>query len=94
MILLKTNHGEIKIELDHDNAPISSKNFEQYVSDGFYDGLVFHRVISNFMIQGGGFKPGMEPVQTREPTLVRAIKLVLQNAAQATQYPSHLIAAA
>ncbi|MDC0663476.1 peptidylprolyl isomerase [Marinobacter sp. SS21] len=67
MILLTTNHGEIKIELDHDKAPETAKNFEQYVRDGFYDGLIFHRVISNFMIQGGGFEPGMQPRKTREP---------------------------
>lgn len=64
MILLKTNHGDIKIELDHDKAPKTAANFEQYVREGFYDGLIFHRVISNFMIQGGGFEPGMVPRKT------------------------------
>lgn len=67
MILLKTNHGDIKIELDHDNAPETAKNFEEYVKDGFYNGTIFHRVISNFMIQGGGFEPGLTPKKTREP---------------------------
>ncbi|MAA63577.1 MAG: peptidylprolyl isomerase [Alteromonadaceae bacterium] len=67
MILLKTNHGDIKIELDYDKAPKSAANFEQYVKDGFYDGLIFHRVIGNFMIQGGGFEPGMIPRKTGEP---------------------------
>ncbi|MBL3556503.1 MULTISPECIES: peptidylprolyl isomerase [Marinobacter] len=67
MILLKTSHGDIKLELDYENAPETAKNFEQYVRDGFYDGLIFHRVISNFMIQGGGFEPGMTPRKTREP---------------------------
>lgn len=67
MILLQTNHGDIKLELDYDKAPETAKNFEQYVRDGFYDGLIFHRVISNFMIQGGGFEPGMSPRKTREP---------------------------
>lgn len=66
MILLKTNHGDITIELDYDKAPVTSKNFEQYVKDGFYDGVIFHRVISNFMIQGGGFEPGMNQKQTRD----------------------------
>jgi peptidyl-prolyl cis-trans isomerase B (cyclophilin B) len=66
MILLKTSHGDIKLELDHDKAPETAKNFEQYVRDGFYDGLIFHRVISNFMIQGGGFEPGMVPRKTRD----------------------------
>ena len=67
MILLKTSHGDITLELDYDKAPETAKNFEQYVRDGFYDGLIFHRVISNFMIQGGGFEPGMTPRKTREP---------------------------
>ncbi len=66
MILLTTNYGDIKLELDYDKAPETAKNFEQYVRDGFYDGLVFHRVISNFMIQGGGFEPGMTPRKTRD----------------------------
>jgi len=66
MILLKTSHGDIKIELDYEKAPETAKNFEQYVRDGFYDGLIFHRVIGNFMIQSGGFEPGMTPRKTRE----------------------------
>ena len=65
MILLKTNFGDITLELDHENAPNSAKNFEQYVKDGFYDGLIFHRVISNFMAQTGGFKPDMSQPATR-----------------------------
>ncbi|WP_197466421.1 peptidylprolyl isomerase, partial [Oleiphilus sp. HI0080] len=44
MILLKTNYGDIKLELDHENAPVTAKNFESYVKDGFYDGVIFHRV--------------------------------------------------
>jgi len=67
MILLQTNFGDIKLELDYEKAPETSKNFEQYVRDGFYDGLIFHRVIDCFMIQGGGFEPGMIPKETREP---------------------------
>lgn len=67
MILLKTTHGDITLELDHDKAPETAKNFEQYVRDGFYDGLIFHRVIPNFMVQGGGFTPDMQPRKTREP---------------------------
>ena len=66
MILLKTNFGDITLKLDYDKAPITAKNFEQYVKDGFYDGLIFHRIISNFMIQGGGFEPGMNQRKTRE----------------------------
>ena len=53
MIRLQTSLGTIDIELDHDKAPVTAENFEQYVKDGFYDGTLFHRVIGNFMIQGG-----------------------------------------
>ncbi|MBR9828264.1 MAG: peptidyl-prolyl cis-trans isomerase [Oceanospirillales bacterium] len=67
MIILQTNVGAITIELDHDKAPATAANFEQYVRDGFYDGVIFHRVIDGFMIQGGGFEPGMIPKETREP---------------------------
>ena len=66
MITMETNHGTIKIELDHKNTPETAKNFEQYVKDGFFDGTIFHRVIDGFMIQGGGFEPGMTQKQTRE----------------------------
>ena len=52
MIILHTNKGDIKIELDFDKAPVTAKNFEQYVKDGFYDGVIFHRIIKGFMIQG------------------------------------------
>lgn len=67
MIILQTNFGDIKLELDHEKAPKTAANFEQYVRDGFYDGVIFHRVIDGFMIQGGGFEPGMIPRETREP---------------------------
>lgn len=67
MILMKTNYGDIKIQLDYDKAPVTAKNFEDYVREGFYNGLIFHRVISNFMIQGGGFEPGMKQKPTRAP---------------------------
>ncbi len=67
MITLKTNHGNIVIELDEEKAPKSCENFTQYVREGFFDGTIFHRVINNFMIQGGGFMPGMVQKQTRDP---------------------------
>ncbi len=67
MIKLHTNFGIIGIELDHEKAPKTAANFEQYVSDGFYDGTIFHRVIDNFMIQGGGFDADMNQKPTREP---------------------------
>lgn len=67
MIRMKTSLGTIDIELDHEKAPKTAANFEQYVKDGFYDGTVFHRVINGFMIQGGGFEPGMSQKRTRTP---------------------------
>ena len=67
MIVLHTNHGEIHIKLDHDNAPKTAANFEQYVRDGFYDGTLFHRVIDGFMIQGGGFDQEFNQKPTRDP---------------------------
>ncbi len=67
MIRMQTNHGEIAIELDHDKAPNTCANFERYVREGFYDGTLFHRVIPGFMIQGGGFVPGMQQKAAHEP---------------------------
>ena len=67
MITFKTNLGDIKINLDFDNAPVTAKNFQQYAEDGFYNGTIFHRVIKGFMAQGGGFASGMEEKTTREP---------------------------
>ena len=60
MIVFHTNYGEISIDLDFERAPKSAANFLQYAKDGFYNGTIFHRVIDNFMIQGGGFEPGMQ----------------------------------
>ena len=67
MIKMETSMGDIVIELDFDKAPKSAANFQQYVEEGFYDGLIFHRVISNFMIQGGGMDPDMKEKATRAP---------------------------
>jgi peptidyl-prolyl cis-trans isomerase B (cyclophilin B) len=67
MINLHTSLGVISIELDHAKAPATSANFLQYARDGFYEGTVFHRVIPNFMIQGGGLEPGMGQKPTRAP---------------------------
>ena len=66
MIKLTTNFGDILVELDHENAPKTAANFEQYVKDGFYDGTIFHRVINNFMVQGGGMDEDMNEKTTRE----------------------------
>ena len=65
MIKLTTNMGEITLEMFEDKAPKTVENFVQYVKDGFFDGTIFHRVINNFMIQGGGFEPGMVQKETR-----------------------------
>ncbi len=67
MITIKTNHGDISVELFDEKAPISCENFRQYARDGHFDGTVFHRVIPNFMIQGGGMDDSMTPKPTREP---------------------------
>ena len=67
MIKLHTNHGTITLELDADKAPKSVANFLAYAKAGHYDGTIFHRVIDGFMIQGGGFEPGMKQKPTGEP---------------------------
>jgi peptidyl-prolyl cis-trans isomerase B (cyclophilin B) len=67
MVKLHTNKGTITLELDSGKAPVTTENFLQYVRDGFYDGTIFHRVIDGFMIQGGGFEPGMSQKPTRAP---------------------------
>jgi peptidyl-prolyl cis-trans isomerase B (cyclophilin B) len=66
-VILHTNQGDIALALDPDNAPASVENFLQYVRDGHYDDTLFHRVIPGFMIQGGGFAPGMKQKPTRKP---------------------------
>ena len=67
MVELHTNHGVIKLELDAEKAPKSVENFLAYVKAGHYDNTVFHRVIDGFMIQGGGFEPGMTQKPTSTP---------------------------
>jgi len=67
MITIKTNHGDIRIELLEEQAPISCENFRQYVADGHFDGTIFHRVIPNFMIQCGGMDESMNSKATRDP---------------------------
>ena len=66
MFVFETNYGSFTVELDFENAPISSKNFQNYADSGFYDGTIFHRVINDFMIQGGGFEPGLTQKSTEE----------------------------
>ncbi|AYN94252.1 MULTISPECIES: peptidylprolyl isomerase [Pseudomonas] len=67
MIKLHTNHGVITLELFEDKAPETAANFKEYVKSGHYDGTIFHRVINGFMVQGGGFEPGMKQKSTRAP---------------------------
>ncbi len=66
-VIMETSEGKIRVELFADKAPVTVKNFLQYVDEGFYNGTIFHRVIEGFMIQGGGFTPDMQQKTTRPP---------------------------
>jgi peptidyl-prolyl cis-trans isomerase B (cyclophilin B) len=74
MIIFTTNLGEFSIELDMAKAPVSSKNFLRYCKEGFYEGMIFHRVIKGFMIQGGGFTDKMQEKPTHEAIVNEANK--------------------
>jgi peptidyl-prolyl cis-trans isomerase B (cyclophilin B) len=65
MIILQTNMGDIHLTVDAEKAPITAKNFTDYVEDGFFDGTIFHRVIPNFMVQGGGMTEDMQQKSTK-----------------------------
>jgi peptidyl-prolyl cis-trans isomerase A (cyclophilin A) len=78
VVTMKTSLGDVQIELDSERAPITVKNFLAYVDDGFYDGTVFHRVIPNFMVQGGGFDAEMKQKSTR-PSIKNEAKNGLKN---------------
>ncbi|KFA59410.1 peptidylprolyl isomerase [Gilliamella sp. Choc4-2] len=67
MIILHTNLGDIKVKTFNDKAPETVKNFIEYCQEGFYNNTIFHRVIDGFMIQGGGFEPGMKQKKTKAP---------------------------
>jgi peptidyl-prolyl cis-trans isomerase B (cyclophilin B) len=67
MLRLKTSKGDIVIELNEEKAPITVANVRQYAEDGYYEGTIFHRVIKDFMVQGGGFTPDMQRKNTRDP---------------------------
>ena len=67
MVTLKTNYGDITLELFEDKAPNTVANFLSYVQDGFFDNTIFHRVINNFMVQGGGFTEDMQQKETKAP---------------------------
>ena len=68
-VKLTTNHGDIVIELNAEKAPITVANFIEYVNAGHYENTVFHRVIGNFMVQGGGFEPGMKEKKDKRPSI-------------------------
>ena len=67
MVIMRTTFGEIKLELDAEKAPKTVANFIAYAKDGYYDGTIFHRVIDNFMVQGGGFDTEMNQKPTADP---------------------------
>ena len=68
-VKLTTNHGDIVIELNAEKAPITVANFIEYVKAGHYENTIFHRVIGNFMVQGGGFEPGMKEKKDKRPSI-------------------------
>ena len=72
MVKLETSMGDIVIELDRQAAPVTTVNFLEYASEGFYDGTIFHRIIRGFMIQGGGFTTKMEKKETHDPIVNEA----------------------
>src|SRR4030043_1518961 len=74
IVVMKTNMGTVEIELYGDKSPETVKNFLKYVNDGYYNGLIFHRVMDGFMIQGGGFAPGMKEKTTTYPPIVNEAK--------------------
>lgn len=79
VVVLETNKGVIKIELWADRAPISAENFLRYTDNGFFDGLVFHRVIPGFMVQGGGFSPDMVQKSTYDAIKNEATAALMNN---------------
>lgn len=79
VVVMKTSEGPIRIELWADKAPATVGNFLQYVDEGFYNGTIFHRVIENFMIQGGGFTPDMKQKQTKAPVKNEATRDLKNN---------------
>ncbi|MFT7680682.1 peptidylprolyl isomerase [Moritella dasanensis] len=78
MIIFTTNLGDIEIELNTERAPVTSKNFIRYCKEGFYEGTIFHRVIKDFMIQGGGFTEKMQEKPTR-PAIANEANRGLKN---------------
>src|SRR5260370_23357663 len=92
MVTLHTNHGDIVIETFDEKAPVTVQNFLAYCRSGFYDNTIFHRVIKGFMIQGGGFEPGMIQKATKNPIKNEAdngLKKVPDPLAVARTYDPH-----
>jgi cyclophilin family peptidyl-prolyl cis-trans isomerase len=79
IVTMETNYGTIKIELYPEKAPVTVANFRHYVQEGFFDGLIFHRVIPGFVIQGGGFEPGLRQRQPTRPPIVNEAANGLKN---------------
>ncbi|MBX8476882.1 peptidyl-prolyl cis-trans isomerase [Pseudomonas cichorii] len=78
-VKLTTNHGDIVLQLNAEKAPITVANFIEYVKGGHYSNTIFHRVIGNFMIQGGGFEPGMKEKKDKRPSIQNEANNGLQN---------------
>ena len=75
-VIISTSMGDMQVELFSDKAPETVKNFLRYVDRGFFNGTIFHRVIGNFMIQGGGMMPGMSQKQTMAPVINEASNMI------------------
>lgn len=91
-VLLKTSMGDIVLQLNHDKAPVTVDNFIHYVNKGFYNGLIFHRVIKGFMIQGGGYNKNLDAKDTDAPIKNEAnngLKNDKYTIAMARMYPPH-----
>ena len=76
VISIKTTSGDIKLELFDDKAPKTSENFKEYIKSGYFNNMIFHRVIKDFMIQGGGFNPDMQEKETMKPIMNEANNMV------------------
>ncbi len=76
IIIIKTSSGDIKLELFDDKAPRTSENFKEYIKSGYFNGMIFHRVIKDFMIQGGGFTQDMQQKETMQPIQNEANNMV------------------
>ena len=91
VVVMETSEGTIKIELWPDKAPLTVKNFLRYVDDKFYDGTIFHRVISDFMIQGGGYGPDMKEKKTRDSIKNEAVPELKNNRGTVAMARTNLI---